>query len=72
MINTDTKYSGLKFLFKIQATEKYCATLAHKTNHSFTPNAQFIVYDHPIFGTIPRIMATEDIPAKEEVIFVIS
>ena len=25
----------------------YCGSLAHKCNHSFNPNAQFVVFDHP-------------------------
>ena len=28
-------------------TESYCATLAHKTNHSFTPNCQWNDFFHP-------------------------
>ena len=28
-------------------TKAYCATLAHKTNHSFTPNCQWDNFFHP-------------------------
>ena len=32
------------------STAAYCASLAHKANHSFDPNCQFVVFDHPKFG----------------------
>ena len=50
-----------------QSTDSYCATLAHKTNHSFQPNSQFIVYDHPLFGIIPAIITIRDVEEGEEV-----
>ena len=50
-----------------QSSNAYCATLAHKTNHSFLPNAQFTVYDHPKFGLIPCIATIVDIQQGEEV-----
>ena len=50
-----------------QSSTAYCATLAHKTNHSFLPNAQFTVYDHPKFGLIPCIATIVDIQQGEEV-----
>lgn len=46
---------------------KYCATLAHKTNHSFLPSAEFDAFDHPRFGPIPCLVAITDIAADEEI-----
>ena len=41
----------LKARFKITVSmfslDKYCATLAHKCNHSFTPNLKWGRIDHP-------------------------
>merc|ERR1719445_559655 len=51
-----------------QDTSTYRGSLAHKTNHSFLPNAQFVVYDHPKFGLIPCICTTTDIPAGQEIL----
>ena len=51
----------------VQSEEHYCATLAHKTNHSFLPNAQFVVFEHPKFGLIPAVMVTQDLEQGEEV-----
>ena len=48
-------------------TSNYCASLAHKTNHSFLPSAEFEVFDHPRFGPVPCLMATADIQAGEEI-----
>ena len=48
-------------------SDKYCATLAHKTNHSFLPSAEFDVFDHPRFGLVPCIVAITDIAADEEI-----
>jgi len=50
-----------------QATKSYCCTLAHKCNHSFLPNSEFVVYDHPKFGVIPCIITIADIFKGEEV-----
>ena len=43
--------------------ENYCATLAHKTNHSFLPNAEFVCYDHPKYGVVPCLTSNHDIQA---------
>jgi hypothetical protein len=32
---------------KCRSIENYCASLAHKTNHSFLPNAEFVAFNHP-------------------------
>ena len=50
-----------------QSTTQYRGSLAHKCNHSFTPNAQFVVFDHPKFGLIPSVSSTADISEGEEV-----
>ena len=50
-----------------QVSTAYCATLAHKTNHSFLPNGQFVVFDHPKFGLMPCIAAIADVQQGEEV-----
>ena len=38
-----------------QVLENYCATLAHKINHSFEPNAKFVDFHHPRFGRIVAV-----------------
>ena len=45
----------------------YCASLAHKTNHSFLPNAEFVTFDHPRWGLVPCLTCTHDIEAGEEI-----
>ena len=51
-----------------QSTDAYCASLAHKVNHSFNPNAKFDVFNHPKFGLIPSVRTTMDLSEDEEVI----
>ena len=43
------------------STSVYCATLGHKANHSFLPNATFDIIDHPRFGLIRAISSLVDI-----------
>ena len=50
-----------------QTTAGYCGSLAHKCNHSFSPNAQFVVFDHPKFGLIPCVSTIADVAQGEEV-----
>ena len=50
-----------------QTSSAYCATLAHKTNHSFLPNCQFLVFDHPKFGLVPCLSTIADISKGDEV-----
>merc|ERR1712179_200161 len=47
--------------------ENYSASLAHKTNHSFVPNSEFMVFDHPRWGVIPCIASIHTIAAGEEI-----
>lgn len=51
-----------------QSSAAYHASLAHKTNHSFLPNGQFVVFDHPKFGLIPCISTIADIEEGEEIL----
>jgi len=49
------------------SSANYCASLAHKTNHSFLPNAEFVAFDHPRFGLVPCLLSTHDIEKDEEI-----
>ena len=49
------------------STSVYCATLGHKANHSFLPNATFDIIDHPRFGLIRAIASMVDISAGSEI-----
>ena len=44
----------------------HCASLAHKTNHSFIPNCEFGEFHHPRFGLVPCLQAIHSIAAGEE------
>ena len=57
----------LNISYFLQSSDAYCASLAHKTNHSFQPNAQFTVFNHPKFGVIPCVATIVDIEQGEEV-----
>jgi len=57
----------IDILPKFRNIENYCASLAHKTNHSFVPNSEFVVFDHPRFGLIPCIASIHSIAAGEEI-----
>ena len=48
--------------------DKYKATLAHKANHSFEPNAEWILFEHPRFGLIRALRAQVDIEENQEVL----
>lgn len=48
--------------------DKYCATLGHKANHSFSPNSRWSRLEHPRFGLICSITALRDICKGEEVL----
>ena len=48
-------------------TDQYCATLAHKSNHSFTPNCRWSRIDHPRFGLICSLTANTVIMEGEEI-----
>ena len=39
-----------KLIFLNSRIDQYCATLAHKANHSFTPNTRWGRMDHPKYA----------------------
>ncbi|KAK7818475.1 hypothetical protein U0070_013034 [Myodes glareolus] len=45
---------------------KYCASLGHKANHSFTPNCIYDMFVHPRFGPIKCIRTLRAVEAEEE------
>ena len=49
-------------------TDNYHATLGHKANHDFVPNARWSQMDHARFGLICAIKATKDISPGEEIL----
>ena len=51
---------------EFRSLDKYCATLAHKINHSFHPNCRFGKFYHPVFGPIPSVVTTQFIPEGSE------
>ena len=46
---------------------KYRATLAHKAQHSFTPNVEFDYFEHPRFGHIRCLISNTFIKKGEEI-----
>lgn len=52
---------------KFRDLKNYCASLAHKTNHSFIPNTEFVVFDHPRWGVIPCLASIHAIQEDEEI-----
>ncbi|XP_026214263.1 histone-lysine N-methyltransferase SETD7 isoform X1 [Anabas testudineus] len=46
--------------------ERYCASLGHKANHSFTPNCQYDPFVHPRFGPIKCIRTLRAVEKDEE------
>jgi len=47
--------------------DQYCTTLAHKANHSFTPNTKWGRMDHPRFGFVVTLLACRAITMGEEI-----
>ncbi|XP_060134590.1 histone-lysine N-methyltransferase SETD7 isoform X2 [Zootoca vivipara] len=45
---------------------KYCASLGHKANHSFTPNSVYDTFVHPRFGLIKCIRTIRAVEKDEE------
>eukprot|EP00092_Neocalanus_flemingeri_P008080 GFUD01008718.1.p1 GENE.GFUD01008718.1~~GFUD01008718.1.p1 ORF type:complete len:555 (+),score=120.69 GFUD01008718.1:44-1708(+) len=62
-----TPHGTIDIMEKYRDIKNYCATLAHKTNHSFVPNCEFLVFDHPRWGVIPCIASIHTIAAGEEI-----
>ena len=50
----------------MQSTKNYSATLAHKVNHSFNPNCEWVHAMHPCYGKIPAIQMSENIQKGQE------
>jgi histone-lysine N-methyltransferase SETD7 len=50
------------------STDTYRATVGHKANHSFEPNAKYVQVFHPRFGHIKGIRAVRAIRPREEVL----
>ena len=57
----------IDILEKFRDINNYSASLAHKTNHSFVPNSEFMVFDHPRWGVTPCIASIHTIAAGEEI-----
>jgi len=51
-----------------ESSSKYCATLAHKINHTFSPNAEWTLFEHPRFGLIRGVKAERDLLQDEEIL----
>ncbi|CAH2301028.1 histone-lysine N-methyltransferase SETD7 [Pelobates cultripes] len=47
-------------------TSRYCASLGHKANHSFTPNCMYDTFVHPRFGPIKCIRTIVAVEQDEE------
>ena len=60
------KYFHPKHAYSPPRLDQYCATLAHKTNHSLTPNTRWGRLDHPRFGMVVTIIAIKTIQMGEE------
>ena len=65
--NTDHSHS-MDLPPQYWSPDQYCASLAHKVNHSFRPNSEFVRFHHPRFGlrclairTFQPIMEGEEI-----------
>ncbi|KAK9517597.1 hypothetical protein VZT92_022955 [Zoarces viviparus] len=47
-------------------TERYCASLGHKANHSFIPNCKYDPFVHPRFGPIKCVRTVRAVQKDEE------
>ena len=43
------------------------ASMAHKCNHSFDPNAKFVLGFHPRWGQVPSVQTLKAVEANEEI-----
>ena len=50
----------------MRTVDKYCATVAHKINHSFSPVGEFRTFLHPVHGYIKCVLATQAIRQGQE------
>ena len=53
---------------QFRCLSQYRASLAHKANHSFQPNAKFCSFFHPRFGLIPALISLTQISAGVEIL----
>jgi len=51
---------------EMASIDKYNATLAHKIQHSFTPNCEMDDFEHPRFGDIKCVATLRPVKAGEE------
>jgi len=51
---------------ELRDSSVYCATSAHKINHSFQPNCRFSRFNHPRFGPLPCVTTTQQVKEGEE------
>ena len=65
--NMGVSHSMRIFHCDFRSLTNYCASLAHKTNHSFIPNCEFGEFHHPRFGLVPCLQAIHSIAAGEEI-----
>jgi histone-lysine N-methyltransferase SETD7 len=49
-------------------SSSYCASLAHKANHSFLPNCQFVSANHPRFGRVPSLKTIRPVARGDELL----
>jgi histone-lysine N-methyltransferase SETD7 len=69
LLETEETESGvLDIPPEYQDTQHYCASLAHKTNHSFKPNTKFTLFSHPRFGLVPALVTLLPVPHGSEVL----
>jgi len=46
----------------------YCASLGHKVNHSFVPNAEFSTIYHPRWGRVRSVVTLREVASGEELL----
>ena len=51
-----------------QNLSKYCATLGHKANHSFLPNVEWVIVEHPRYGLIRGLKTLDNIEQDDEIL----
>ena len=50
----------------LRSLKEYCASLAHKLTHSFRPNCELDLFEHPRFGLVLCAAAARDVRRGEE------
>jgi len=67
IFDPNDKDGVVDILEKYHPYANYCASLAHKTNHSFIPNCEFSEFNHPRWGLVPCIQTIHDVAEGEEI-----